>query len=163
MSRGSPHESRRKFQLQGWFVLLAIGMILFPLRIVLFLYEDLSPAFSPVVWAMLTTPGTSAYHPLNKPVLLFELTGNCLLLAGSLVLAWLFVQRNRRYPALMAGLLGLALAFYLSDYYAAHQLPAVADQPDPDSVRDLVAAFLVAAGVIGYLLRSKRVKETFVR
>lgn len=158
-----PQESRQKSQLfQGWF-LLAAGMILFPLRIVLFLYEDLSPAFAPVAWGLLTTPGTSAYHPLNKPVLLFELAGNLLLLAGSLVLAWFFVRRSRRYPALMAGLLGLAVVFYLGDYYAAHQLPAVADQPDPDSIRDLVVAFVVAAGVIGYLLCSKRVKETFIQ
>lgn len=152
------------FQLiSGWLVLVTAGVLLLPIRLFLFIYEDLMPAFSPEAWVALTTPGTLAYHPLNRPLLLFELTGNLVLLAASLVLLVLFVQRRRRFPRLMSSLLIFALLFYIADYFASHQLPAVADYPDPDQPRDLAGAFLVCTAATAYLLRSTRVKDTFIR
>lgn len=159
-----PNARHPVFQLfTGWLLLMTAGVLALPLRLFLFIYEDLLPAFSAEAWSLLTTPGTMAYHPLNRPVLLFELTGNLVLLAAALLLAVLFFQRRRRFPPLMAGFLTLALAFYVADYFAAHQLPAVADYPDPDSIRDLIGAFFICAGVIAYLRRSTRVKASFVR
>lgn len=159
-----PSLTHPAFQLlRGWMLLVTAGVLCLPVRLALFIYEDLLPAFSPAAWSALTMPGTLAYHPLNRPVLLFELTGNVALFAASLVLLALCVRRSRRFPRLMAGFLGLALLFYLADYAASHQLPAVADYPDPDSTRDLVGAFVVCLMASAYLLRSARVKAVFVR
>src|SRR5437879_5533185 len=77
-------------KLRGWLLLLALGILLLPLRLTEFIAVDLLPAFSKDVWSLLTTPGTEAYHPLNAPILLFELVGNLVLLIGSIVLTVLF-------------------------------------------------------------------------
>lgn len=62
----------------------------------------------------------------------------------------------------LAGLVA-TLLFYIADYFAAHQLPAVAEQTELDSTADILEASLACAIVIPYLRLSKRVKETFIR
>ncbi|MGH7167368.1 MAG: DUF2569 family protein, partial [Nitrospiraceae bacterium] len=79
--------------IRGWLLLMAVGMILFPLQVVGTLAVDLLPAFSEDGWALLTTPGTPVYHPLNAPILIFELWGNILLLVGALILAVEFFRK----------------------------------------------------------------------
>ena len=138
-------------------------MVLLPLRLTEFIAVDLLPAFSKDIWSLLTTPGTEAYHPLNAPILLFELVGNLMLLIGSIVLTGLFFQKRRLVPILTISFLVFAFLFYVGDYFAARQLPAVASQADTESKLDLVGAFLVCAVAVPYFLVSRRVKETFVR
>ena len=138
-------------------------MVLLPLRLTEFIAVDLLPAFSKDIWSLLTTPGTEAYHPLNAPILLFELVGNLMLLIGSIVLTVLFFQKRRLVPILTISFLVFAFLFYVGDYFATRQLPAVASQADTESKLDLVGAFLVCAVVGPYFLVSRRVKETFVR
>ena len=149
--------------IRGWLILVGLGFFLFPLRVVDFLWGDLRPAFSKEVWPLLTTPGNPAYHPLNAPVLMFELAGNVLLLACAIGLVALFVQRRRRFPPVAMLVLAAALLFYIADYFVAHQIPAVAEQAEMDSTADILEAFLACAIVIPYLRLSTRVKETFVR
>lgn len=146
-------------KLRGWLLLVALGIALLPLRLAEFLAADPLPA----VWSLLTTPGTDAYHPLNAPILLFELVGNLALLVGSIVLAILFFQKKRLVPILAVLFLVFAFLFYIGDYFAARQLPAVASQEDMESKLDLVGALLVCAVAVSYFLVSRRVKETFIR
>jgi len=150
-------------KLRGWLLLLALGILLLPFRLTEFIALDLLPAFLKDVWSLLTTPGTEAYHPLNAPILLFELVGNLVLLIGSIVLTVLFFQKRRMVPVLTVSFLVFAFLFYVGDYFAARQLPAVASQEDTESKLDLVGAFLVRAVAGPYVLVSRRVKETFVR
>ncbi len=150
-------------KIRGWLLLAALGVALLPLRLAEFIAADLLPAFSKDVWSLLTTPGTEAYHPLNAPILLFELVGNLILLVASLVLAFLFFQKRRVVPILAVSVLVFAFVFYVGDYFAARQLPAVASQDDTESRLDLAGALLVCAIAVPYFLVSRRVKETFVR
>ncbi len=150
-------------KIRGWLLLAALGVALLPLRLAEFIAADLLPAFSKDVWSLLTTPGTEAYHPLNAPILVFELAGNLVLLVASLVLAVLFFQKRRLVPILTVIFLVSSFLFYVGDYFAARQLPAVASQEDAESKLDLVGALLVCAVAVPYFLTSRRVKETFVR
>ncbi|MEW6542749.1 MAG: DUF2569 domain-containing protein [Nitrospirota bacterium] len=156
-----PPDTKRA--LGGWLLLLALAFVALPIRLLLFIWEDLLPAFSREAWPLLTTPGSPAYHPLNKPILLFELIGNSLTLLGALVVASLFFLRHRRFPLLGVVFLALAVAFYVADYFITRQLPLVAEQSGSESKLDLIGALLVGVAVSTYLLVSKRVKETFVR
>jgi len=96
-------------KIRGWLLLAALGVALLPLRLAEFIAADLLTAFSKDVWTLLTTPGTEAYHPLNAPILLFELVGNLILLVASLVLAVLFFQKRRVVPILAVSVLGALL------------------------------------------------------
>jgi len=148
--------------IRGWLLLVAVWVILLPLRLVGILVEDLLPAFSKEGWALLTTPGAAFYHRLNAPILIFEFGGNSLLLVGSLILAVEFFRKRKRVPLMIVVLLLFALLFYVGDYFAAHLLAAVASQSETEPVLDLVVAVLVCAILVWYFLVSKRVKGTFV-
>lgn len=146
----------------GWLIPVAFGLLALPIRLGLFLMEDLLPAFSKDAWPLLTTPGSPAYHPLNKPLLLFELAGNGLLLAGALALGVLFFRKRREFPFSAVVFLILGVAFYSGDYVLSLQLPAVAAQSGTESKLDLIGAVLVGLTLSSYFLFSKRVKGTFV-
>lgn len=150
-------------KIRGWLLFVTIGMVILPLRLLGFIVDDLLPVFSSDIWALLTTPGSDAYHPLNGPVLLFELLGNAVLLVCSIVLAAMFFQRRQQFPVLGVSFLVGALLFYLADYFAALQLPSAAGENDLLSNLDLIGAFFVCAVLVPYFLVSKRVKTTFVR
>ena len=150
-------------KLSGWLLVLAVGVVLFPVRILLFLVQDLAPAFTGEAWALLTTAGSPAFDPLNGPLLIFELVGNVVLLGSSTMAAVLFFRRRRRFPLAAIVLLIGAMLFYLADDLLARQILAVASQADAGSNLDLYGAGIVCAVVIPYLLRSDRVKATFVR
>jgi hypothetical protein len=60
----------------GWLFLIGIGMVVNPLRLLFLIGRDLIPSFSGETWTILTTPGTTVYHPLWAPLLIFELLGN---------------------------------------------------------------------------------------
>lgn len=150
-------------KIRGWLLLIAVGVLLSPLRLADFIYGDLLPAFEKEVWSLLTTPGLQAYHPLNGPVLLFELAGNLVLLLYAIGLVVLFFRKHRWFPVQAVVFLVLSLLFYVVDYYVSHQIPAVVSQQETESKLDLVGAFLVCAVLVPYLLLSKRVKETFIR
>jgi hypothetical protein len=153
----------RQTKLRGWLLLVAIGVVIYPLRLLGFILDDLLPVFSRDVWSVLTAPGSNVYHPLNGPVLLFELLGNLVLLICSIILAVMFFQRREQFPFLGVSFLVGAFLFYLADYFAALQLPSVASQEDSGSVLDLAGALPVCAVLVPYFLTSKRVKATFVR
>ncbi len=148
-------------KIRGWLLPVALGVVIWPLWLIVFMADNLLPVFATDAWRLLTTPGSEAYHPLNGPVLLFELIGNAVLAAAALVLAVMFFQRRRRFPTAAAGLLLGAFLFYVADSLAASQLPG--GQEAPGSLLDLGGALLVCAVLVPYLLRSKRVKTTFVR
>ena len=158
---GNAPEERYQ-NIRGWLLLVAVGVILLPLQLASTLAVDLLPAFSKEGWALLTTPGTAVYHPLNVPILIFELGGNSLLLVGSLILAVEFFRKRKRAPLMIVAFLLFALLFYVGDYFAAHLLAAVASQSEGEPVLDLVVTALGCAILVWYFLVSKRVKGTFV-
>jgi uncharacterized membrane protein len=125
--------------------------------------EDLAPVFSPDIWAALTTPTSPAYHRLNAPVLIGELAGNLVLILAVVGLMVLFVRQHRWFPRAAVGVLLGALLFYLVDYVASHQIPAVASQEQGLPQFDIVGAVAVCAVLVPYLLTSQRVKGTFIR
>jgi hypothetical protein len=149
--------------LGGWLIPVAFGLMALMIRLGFFLVEDLLPAFSKEAWPLLTTPGSPAYHPLNKSLLLFELAGNGLLLAGTLAVAVLLFRKHRAFPLSAVAFLILGVVFYIGDYFLSLQLPAVAEQSGTESKLDLIGAVFVGVMLSSYFLFSKRVKGTFVR
>src|SRR5947208_15822984 len=89
--------------IRGWLLLVAVWVILLPLRLVGILVEDLLPAFSQEGCALLTTPAAAFSHPLNAPTL--RLGGYSLRLVGSLILAVEFFRKRIRIPLMIVVLL----------------------------------------------------------
>ncbi|MCJ7547681.1 MAG: DUF2569 domain-containing protein [Deltaproteobacteria bacterium] len=146
----------------GWLILVAIGLIFAPIRLLVVLFKDLLPALSADTWSRLTTPGTEAYHPLWAPLLFFEIIGNCLFILSPIIIAVFFFQRRRFVPRLFIVLLLANLVFVTIDYFAADLIPFVAAQEDLGSLKELIRALIACAIWVPYFLVSKRVKGTFV-
>lgn len=150
-------------KLGGWLIIAAIGFILAPLRILLFTLKDIFPVFAPQTWSVLTTPTSEAYHPLWAPVLIGELVGNLFFVCLGIVLVVLFFQKRKIFPKLAIFYLLANLAFVVGDTLVAAQIPAVAQQDNTSTVKEIVRGVVGAAIWIPYFLISKRVKGTFVR
>jgi hypothetical protein len=62
--------------LGGWLIIVGLGIIISPLRVIVQLFPLYSEMISTGSWAALTTPGTEAYNPLWAPILFGEMAIN---------------------------------------------------------------------------------------
>ncbi|MCI0596614.1 MAG: DUF2569 domain-containing protein [candidate division Zixibacteria bacterium] len=149
--------------LKGWLILPAIGLIVAPLRLAINLLKDFWPIFRDGYWPVLTTPGTETYHPLWQPLLTFEIVGNTIFILANLALLFFFFTKHWRFPTLYITILALNVVFVTSDFFMGSAIPAVAASHDPQPAREMARTLGAAAIWIPYFLRSKRVKNTFVK
>jgi hypothetical protein len=146
----------------GWLILVAIGLVLTPLRSLVIVGRIYLPMFMTERWAALTTPGGPAYHPLWAPILIFEFVGNIAVMLFGVVAAVCLFQKRRIFPKLMIAFLLSNLLFVGADYVVADWIPAVARQNDRESLRELGRTLFACLIWIPYFLVSKRVTGTFL-
>lgn len=149
--------------LRGWLILVGLGIILSPLRVITQIFPVYSEMFSKGSWTVLTTPGSEAYHPLWAPILYGEMAIN-----GGLVLAWvlvafLFFSKKKAFPKWYIGILIFTLAFILIDALAIKAV--LPNEPifDAQTTKDFGRSLIVTLIWVPYMLVSKRVKATFVK
>ena len=147
----------------GWLIPVTIGLCLSPLFQSAYVITTLMPIFTKGSWAVLTTPGSPAYHHLWGPVILLETSMNVGLPVSEILLLVLLFRRKRLFPRLMIGYLFISFALIASDYFLAQGIPAVAHVNSPDSAGAVIRSGLMCAIWVSYFLRSKRVRGTFCR
>lgn len=149
--------------LGGWLALVGLGLVISPLRLGGILILTFPPMFQDGTWAILTTPGNEAYHPLWGPLILFEIAVNTTLLLTVGLLLWLFFTKSLYFPKAFIGFTAVNVLFIVSDTWLVSLV--LPDQPmlDPETGRELFRAFIGAAIWIPYMLTSKRVDNTFVK
>jgi hypothetical protein len=145
----------------GWLILPMLGLIITPIRMVFQFTRDLLPALNSETWGALTTPGANAYHSLWAPLILFEVITNIAIFGFTIWLLILFLKKSKRVPKLFVAWLLLLAAVQIIDQLLANQIPLVASQHDPESLKDLTRSIVGAAIWVPYFLASKRVKNTF--
>jgi hypothetical protein len=146
----------------GWLIPVALGLFARPLLSVVTIVQ-LAPAFSAGAWRGLTDPSGAAYHPLWAPVLLFELAANVAFAVASVLLAVLFFQRRRSFPRGFVALLAAQAVATIVDIAGAGLVPSGEAASSASDVRLVVSTLTSSVVWILYLLRSRRVKLTFVR
>jgi hypothetical protein len=149
--------------LGGWLVIPMLGLIILPLKLGFILVTVHVPIFTEGYWEVLTTPGEEAYHALWGPLLIFETVGNAIFLAAAIILLVLFFQKHHQFPKWMIIFLAANLAFIAIDFFVADLIPVIAENPDPESLKELVRSAVGAAIWIPYFLKSTRVKNTFTK
>jgi len=155
-------ESPGPKRIGGWLTLVALGVCAAPI-IIIAQTAQLLPVFEADTWKALTTPGEPAYHPLWAPWIIAELTINLVLLAGSIVVAFLFFAKRRLFPRFMIGFMVASLTVQAFDLLAAQAIPAAAAEIGVQEVRTFLGTLSSSAIWIPYFLRSKRVRATFVK
>ena len=138
----------------GWLILVALGAIITPIRILweLRLYPEL---FLSGKWQVFGTPLAA--------VIVVETLVNCALFIAFVALGHKFFTKNRNFPKWWIGLNVFSFIFIVIDTIvmnlAASHLPAFGD----DTVKELTHSMGVLCIWVPYMLKSKRVNATFVK
>jgi hypothetical protein len=165
---GSPPPIPPTFSLQpqlqglgGWLILVGIGVIVAPFRILFTIHQSAS-AYGLDQWQALTGPGSDSYHPLWAPVLIFEIVSNLTLFVTSLLSMILFFKKKRIFPKAFIVFMSASAAFLALDLVAAYAIPAARQEIDSSSHREVTRSLFALLIWGSYMVKSKRVKATFI-
>ena len=148
--------------LGGWLILVGLGVVLAPLRLLIMVVPLYQPLFEEGMWEALTTFGSEVYHPLWGPLLIGEIAFNSIMILASIYLIYLFFSKHYMFPKVYIGILLISLIFIPFDsWLVTFILP---DEPmfDPDTTKEFARTLIASIIWIPYMLVSKRVKATFV-
>ena len=143
-------------------MLVGIGLVIAPLRILAIVVQTYQPIFTDGNWAVLTTPGSEAYHPLMAPLLIFEIVGNIAFALAGIWLLVLFCLRSRAFPRLYIWVAMLNLPFILVDAWLGSIVITQEPMIDPGTAKELARSIVTIAIWVPYMRVSRRVKNTFV-
>ncbi|CAH0119766.1 hypothetical protein PAE9249_02274 [Paenibacillus sp. CECT 9249] len=149
--------------LGGWLILVQIGLYLTIVVILgqLFLYSF--PIFGSETWELLTSPESEYYHPLWAPMIVFETVYNIAFVLFCGLILFHFYGKRKIVPRLMIIFYGASLAIGIVDLILMYQIPALLEMEDGSSLRDTIRSAIVCAVWIPYFIKSRRVRNTFIR
>lgn len=146
----------------GWLLLVAIGLVIGPMRILDYLFTDYLPLFSNGTWDTLTSVDSEYYIPGIAVLMISELLINVLVIIVSIYLIVLFFKKKSVFPKWYAGLAVFSLVFILLDAYSFSLLVPEIEMFDADTVKEISRSLISCLIWAPYLLISSRAKETFV-
>jgi len=149
--------------LGGWLILVGLGIVISPLRMISVLVPLYHEMFSTGSFETLTTPGTEAYHPLWAPVVYGEITLNVAIGLAWVFIAILFFSRKKAFPKWYIGTVIFSLVFVISDVLVVKYLLPNESVLDPDTIKEFTRSLATCLIWVPYMLVSKRVKATFIR
>lgn len=158
-------QSNKLKGLGGWLIIFTIGILTSIPIMLMDLIEVLSAYYEN--WSTITTPGSAAYSPWWAPTIIFEVTGNFILLSGAIYSAYLYFNKKSLFPRIYIGLLLYSALLTVLDNIMLlivfnTMTHSIADWERFFPLRDILRTFIIAAIWIPYMLVSKRVKATFV-
>jgi len=149
--------------LGGWLILVGFGIVGGPLMVVVALVK-VWPLFGAANWHDLTAQSGARYSPGWQAYLIYVIVANIALIAGAILLGFLFFQRRRRFPRVYIGfLLFIAAANIVSTILSSSVSVHGENSAGAAPLQSLVQVFVQLGIWIPYMLTSKRVKNTFVR
>lgn len=148
--------------LGGWLILVGLGVIISPLKIIAFIFPIYSEVFTNGSWEVLTTPGMDAYDPLWAPILIGEIVINAGVVITWLFIAFLFFTKKKAFPKYYIGLMTFTLVFLLVDAMAIKVVLPSEPVFDPDTTKEVFRQLIAVLIWVPYMFISKRVKATFV-
>jgi hypothetical protein len=147
--------------LGGWLVLVGLAVIAQSVVSALNLAR-IVPLFSPGSWHDLAVPGGARYHPLWAPMLFLEAFDAIGMGLAGIYLAVLFFERRASFPNLFIWVRAAGAALVLADSMLGLWLPETAN--DWQARFNQIAQAVTSCAIwIPYMLRSRRVKNTFTR
>lgn len=146
----------------GWLILVAIGIIVTPIRLFVLIISTYSEIFSTGTWDLVTTPGSAAYNALWGPIIIGEMLINSGMLIAWLYMAYLFFAKKSLFPKWYIAVAVSGLVFIVIDAFAVKLV--LPDEPvfDSDTLKELARSLIMVLVWVPYMLVSKRVKATFI-
>jgi len=148
--------------LGGWLVLVGLGVVFSPLRLLILITQTYPELFADGMWALLTTEGSSSYTPYFAPFVIGEIIFNVGIFFLSTYIVYLFFTKKNSFPAFYILMLVASFVFLFLDTIIAGVVFPDEAVFDPETIKELTRGLFGVAVWIPYLLISKRVKATFV-
>ncbi len=150
------------YGLGGWLILVGIGVVISPIRLLATFIPSYKPIFEDGTWEALTTVGSEAYTPYFSHLLISEIIFNTLMVLASIYLIYLFFSKHYFFPKLYIGILAVSLFFIPLDAWLATKVFPGEPMFDPETTKDFGQVLIASVIWIPYMLLSRRVKITFV-
>lgn len=148
--------------LGGWLILLQIG-IYGTLIVQLLQLPDLSSTiFDPETWSALTSSESEFYHPSWGFIIIFESVYNVAIIGLCIYILINFYLKKSIVPRLLIILYVSVPIVGLIDYLFLLQIPLVKEMGTDNSIRDIIRSMFTCAIWTAYLLKSERVRNTFI-
>lgn len=148
--------------LGGWLVLVGLGVLIGPIRLLITYIPIYKPIFEDGTWEALTTVGSEAYNPLWAPLLIGEMAYNSIMVVASIYLIYLFFSKHYLFPKFYIAIVLISLIFILFDAWIVTKVLPGEPMFDPETTKEFIRTLLGGIIWIPYMLISKRVKATFV-
>ena len=148
--------------LGGWLVLVGIGVVTSPIRMLVTLVPTYMPTFEDGTWKALTTVGSESYTPYFGSLLIGEIAFNTLMVAASIYLIYLFFSKHYLFPKLYIGIVAASLIFIPLDAWIVTKVFPDVSMFDPETTKEFMRSLIVGVIWVPYMLVSKRVQATFV-
>jgi uncharacterized protein DUF2569 len=140
--------------LSVWLVLTCLGLIRFIHDIDLHLISNAES---------LTDPNSEYYHPLAKPLLIFEYILQFVNPLSFIVLIFLYARKSRFFPKTVIVIYAANLVLVLFDTTATMLIAKSVNLTVPFPWKEIYRGLFVVCVWIPYFLKSARVKSTFVK
>lgn len=149
-------------KLGGWLILPAIGLIIAPIWALYSFFTEYMPMFSDGTWELLTDPGSAYFISGFSSLIMFEIFFQAVFFLFVLYVGFLFFTRKKELPRLYILYLVGSLIIAIIDYMWAFSIPELAEVLQEEDYGDLGRSIIAAAIWVPYMLKSDRVKNTFV-
>ncbi len=150
--------------LGGWLILVGFGRVVSVLQSFFIMFTMFIPLLTNGTLKELSSPVSEAYSPLWIPTIYFEFGGNLIILGLHIALCVLFFMKKRLFPKLFIRTYIFMLAFAIIDAMILRYLQStITFDINANSFVEIFQIFGVAVIWIPYMLKSVRVRNTFVQ
>jgi len=154
--------------LKGWLIFVAIGLFANVVMEVYSFYDSIM-LFKDKTIELLIDSSFNTYVPGFATLLRLEMAGGILFLAFAIYLILLFFQKNKKFPKYYIIFLVSSSIFIIIDYLLLSSLQIdsievrqIIDEAISEQVPEIARDILTTIIWVSYMLKSKRVKATFI-
>ncbi len=144
--------------LGGWLILVAILLVLTPIIIFVQVFMVHVPQFTTGAFDAISDPNHANHIPGLSTIILVEILGNIIFILFYLYLNFLFFSKSIRFPRLFIITRLSHFVFIIVDALVVYWVIGFTE----GNVNEILIPLLVTFVLIAYLLKSVRVKNTFV-
>lgn len=148
--------------LGGWLIIVGFGLMITPIVIFSTLLSEHLPLFTDGTFALLTSEISEHYIPGFSIIMSYEILGNLILIFASFYLLFLFFKKSKFFPSYFIYFRLFNVLYIALDIIFAKMIFPEEPVLDPSIARELFQVIFAAAIWIPYMLRSQRVKNTFI-
>ncbi|HPJ36530.1 MAG TPA: DUF2569 domain-containing protein [Spirochaetota bacterium] len=149
--------------LGGWLALVGLRIIVSPVIMVFQILKTYIPVFTNETWSILTTPGAQSYNPAWAPLIIIEIAVNVCMIALWVYIAYLYFTKKYKFKNWYIASLLIALLAPIIDSIATGILLPQISTMETKEIGQTIKQAIISGVWIAYILKSERVRNTFVK